>query len=511
MGCAYSQSTCDHRASKIFEALNIDSAGNGVTDGTIKVTKADISFRYNNKLAVWPLRSLRRYGYDEQIFSFEAGRRCQSGPGIYAFKCEKADQLFYLVQQNILADKDDRNSVDRVPRDMSNDINSCRPITRMTIIPTESNYLEPTPAARNISTFPHSHNGRIGSVGSSSGPISPQGTMGTPSPPPLSLPPPPNVHPSLYANEEAAQTISPGDPEHNNNKSLGRRSMQRSQTVSSSTSSSVFLSSEQVSSGQPAGNEVWATSQGGAAVPSQPSYVPSYMNVDLGSDASPLSPSSTCDSSTPQRKNESSDSLLEIADSSYPRVYANVSPEPEKVELVLPVAANNNKPRPPALPILPLQLEPDEDARHSYANLGNSEIEALKKRYSVVSMSERLSGQVQTPPPYPSGFREMKYAVLNLDRKEVPSLWLATTPVKTSTSAQGTPTTGEPTTLDPHASSPDLTSRTRPQNGYVTIDFDKTNALLHSSNTNNKSCEYIPDEGSRKTRHNSTIGELMAS
>lgn len=102
MGCVYSQSNCD-RDTKIFEAINIDSTGSIVTGGTIKVTKYDISFKFsNNNLAVWPLRSLRRYGYDEQIFSFEAGRRCKSGPGIYAFKCEKADQLFNLVQQNIL-------------------------------------------------------------------------------------------------------------------------------------------------------------------------------------------------------------------------------------------------------------------------------------------------------------------------------------------------------------------------------------------------------------------------
>lgn len=63
--------------------------------------------------------------------------------------------------------------------------------------------------------------GRLSSVGSSSGPISPQGTAGSPSPPPM-LPPPPPIsqpHPSSYVNEEV---LSSGLTEHNNNKNLGR-------------------------------------------------------------------------------------------------------------------------------------------------------------------------------------------------------------------------------------------------------------------------------------------------
>ena len=35
---------------------------------------------------MWPLKSLRRYGADEDVFSFESGRRCPMGEGIFAFK-----------------------------------------------------------------------------------------------------------------------------------------------------------------------------------------------------------------------------------------------------------------------------------------------------------------------------------------------------------------------------------------------------------------------------------------
>lgn len=94
----------------------------------------------------------------------------------------------------------------------------------------EPNYLDPISSRSNNRTssrFPHSQqNGvrRLSSVGSSSGPISPQGTLGSPSPPPT-LPPPPPIsqpHPSsLYVNEEVLSSL-PIEMERNNNKSLGR-------------------------------------------------------------------------------------------------------------------------------------------------------------------------------------------------------------------------------------------------------------------------------------------------
>ena len=37
-------------------------------------------------VVMWPLKSLRRYGAEADIFSFESGRKCDTGPGIYAFR-----------------------------------------------------------------------------------------------------------------------------------------------------------------------------------------------------------------------------------------------------------------------------------------------------------------------------------------------------------------------------------------------------------------------------------------
>lgn len=91
-------------------------------------------------------------------------------------------------------------------------------------IPEEPNYLDPTPTRSNNrmgSRFSHSQQngvGRLSSVGSSSGPLSPQGTMGSPSPPPTSIS---QTHTSsLYINEEVWSS-TPVEVERNNNKSFG--------------------------------------------------------------------------------------------------------------------------------------------------------------------------------------------------------------------------------------------------------------------------------------------------
>lgn len=109
-------------------------------------------------------------------------------------------------------------------------------ITRVTI-PVEPNYLDPILSRTNNhmgSRFAHNQQngvGRLDSVGSSTGLISPEGNMNSPTSPPVLPPPPPpppllQPHPSsLYMNEEVLSSLSL-EMEHNNNKSL-RRAIQR--------------------------------------------------------------------------------------------------------------------------------------------------------------------------------------------------------------------------------------------------------------------------------------------
>ncbi|XP_051834999.1 docking protein 3 [Antechinus flavipes] len=48
-------------------------------------------------LYVWPYHFLRKFGHDKGVFSFEAGRRCDSGEGLFAFSCPRASELCSAV------------------------------------------------------------------------------------------------------------------------------------------------------------------------------------------------------------------------------------------------------------------------------------------------------------------------------------------------------------------------------------------------------------------------------
>ncbi|XP_032952383.1 docking protein 3 isoform X3 [Rhinolophus ferrumequinum] len=48
-------------------------------------------------LYTWPYRFLRKFGSDKGVFSFEAGRRCDSGEGLFAFSSPRARDLCGVV------------------------------------------------------------------------------------------------------------------------------------------------------------------------------------------------------------------------------------------------------------------------------------------------------------------------------------------------------------------------------------------------------------------------------
>lgn len=60
----------------------------------------------------WALQHLRRYGLTGNVFSFEAGRRCPTGPGIYTFRCSNATQFYSKFQRciNSMTLSTDRNN-----------------------------------------------------------------------------------------------------------------------------------------------------------------------------------------------------------------------------------------------------------------------------------------------------------------------------------------------------------------------------------------------------------------
>ncbi|KTF79342.1 hypothetical protein cypCar_00031690 [Cyprinus carpio] len=56
-------------------------------------------------LLVWPYKLLRRYGRDRVMFSFEAGRRCESGPGNFTFETKQGNEIFSIVEESIREQK----------------------------------------------------------------------------------------------------------------------------------------------------------------------------------------------------------------------------------------------------------------------------------------------------------------------------------------------------------------------------------------------------------------------
>lgn len=65
------------------QVINVDDDGNELGSGVMELTDAELVLHTHRRDDVrWPYLCLRRYGYDSNLFSFESGRRCQTGQGI---------------------------------------------------------------------------------------------------------------------------------------------------------------------------------------------------------------------------------------------------------------------------------------------------------------------------------------------------------------------------------------------------------------------------------------------
>ena len=71
--------------------------------GMMQVTEVELIYtdRRTTTSWRWPLKFLRKYGCDGEVFSFEAGRKCPGGEGLYAFSAKRASQIFDMVARNI--------------------------------------------------------------------------------------------------------------------------------------------------------------------------------------------------------------------------------------------------------------------------------------------------------------------------------------------------------------------------------------------------------------------------
>jgi len=102
MGCVASKLDINDVHPNMFAVNNVDDMGVKLNSGQLEITEVELVLHRRGKQPVkWPLRYLRRYGFEEGLFSFEAGRKNPTGPGIYSFKCRRAENLFNLLQARV--------------------------------------------------------------------------------------------------------------------------------------------------------------------------------------------------------------------------------------------------------------------------------------------------------------------------------------------------------------------------------------------------------------------------
>ncbi|XP_011563960.3 uncharacterized protein LOC105393846 [Plutella xylostella] len=102
MGCFHSKKDTGDIHPNVFRVVNVDEDGADLWSGQLEVTETElVLYRIGKDATYWPLASLRRYGFEGEIFSFESGRRCSTGEGIFAFRCRRAAMLFHVLQSNI--------------------------------------------------------------------------------------------------------------------------------------------------------------------------------------------------------------------------------------------------------------------------------------------------------------------------------------------------------------------------------------------------------------------------
>lgn len=75
MGCFHSKKEItDFLEPNVFRVVNTDENGLDLWPGLIEISESDIIlYRDGREATVWPLHSLRRYGFEGEIFSFESG------------------------------------------------------------------------------------------------------------------------------------------------------------------------------------------------------------------------------------------------------------------------------------------------------------------------------------------------------------------------------------------------------------------------------------------------------
>lgn len=482
MGCVQSQNDINELHPNIFRVVNIDESGVPTGSGQLEVTEsALVLHRRNKEPTIWPLKSLRRYGYDADLFSFESGRRCETGQGIYAFRCRRAEALYQTLQTFILRNattvEELHNSTDYPVPAVSNGpavaarnfstqnnvrISSSRspPNARTSIqsIPNvnvqDGNYLDPSPLVQQL-------NQRL-DESPLAGPLSPEAVSpGSPMSNNIlevtTLNPLPSSTSHGVSNIYQVQDFS--HRESNNNKKFAfLHSYSNTLDTKNEHHGNTNLCSLNDTSNINAIKNVINTLES-PQKDARSSVQASYMNID------------------PSTLNN-----MQENDSEANHSYMNIIPN-ELQQIKSPVSNdclygfNSNTLQHVQRMSLPLSVSStpiQSEERHCYENLEITDLKLDTQR------SPLRENSISVPPTPTNGTREVNYIELDLEN--------------TKSDTQSAQCSSMQSLLPPES------PRKLPI-GYATIDFNKTVAL---SNSATPSIE-LDSEGSRKTRHNSTV------
>lgn len=514
MGCIQSKRDISDIHPNVFRVINVDESGNGLWTGQLEVTDLElILYRRGRDATKWPLRSLRRYGFDKEIFSFESGRRCNTGQGIYAFKCRRADQLFATLQEYIQI----RNMAsEALPFSLSSAMiqsgNPNLPATQMSIGPGDvsspdttvaptiqlthnrAEFLEPAQTMQFPTNNRFISEIRMNSV--SSGPISPD--VNSPSSPSsanilevMALNPLPENSANHVSNLYQLQEF-PLPREHNNNQKPLLNNLNQHSYCNDVSGDLAMLRSQ--------AHELAAAEQ-------IDDFSINALTLNrIRQTLLPEPPTSPTLSSSSEHY-----ALLSMQEEAN-RLYMNIGPKK------LSHMFQSDGPQELSSAYVPQHstlIDPGKSAdvrddKNSYANLsiGEANLEA-KQLYRHNSKLEQVDDTYIYGPDSPIEETEMNYAVLDIDKKEINRLRdfksqnrkqvNIPSPKKVPTMNSKHPSTPTNTSL-PTAGSASDNAAPNTALGYITIDFDKTVAL-----TSVASGADMDTEGSRKTRHNSTV------
>lgn len=480
--------------SSSFHVVNIDDNGTELWSGQLNVTRSEIVLhRRNCEPTRWPLRSLRRYGYDTDLFSFEVGRRCATGEGIYAFRCRRAEIIFQTLQDYIQMSTllQEGNGISLITANTTNTsrIDAASPISTLSGQPSQNNssgtYILPNSANMNRASLASTVEPRRSSDVPDSDYLEPitattvtRGAF--------------NVVTHGFTSNSSLVPLSPG--------SLNSLSNVAELPMSEQTPSDMDKESMGLMSGQAKKLSLDIPPQGLA--PSPTLILSNYMNGNRVSiEHLPFSPTKG----------------IGDADELNHRTYVNVTPG----KMAASILVSTPKLLTPELnhsQIIRNSINHNNnnyliDTTHCYENLDLGLHSLLRggPRTSITSPGSMQGNEIFLDSLSPTNGK-VNYIVLDLDQSHSMASATSATLKRDSIQSSATPN-ASPTKLSnvftrmiTHSttmhSMSSLLQPESPHRGnfeYVTIDFNKTVALSNSVSTATES------EGARKTRHSSAI------